>query len=482
MDEARNLKLTNYQREFIESFFSLTSKRNHLLLAPTGSGKTILTAVIVDRLMSKGAQRILVLTSAKLLVDQYKYVFSEYVESSRFMVLSRKTLREYETLKMQGHEFPQMIVVGTWENAKLEDAEELVISTKWDLIIIDEVHFSPGSQRASHLYSIISGVNSDYKLVVSDPFDNNKIKQILGEKYGTFKVTRWSRKELISSERSSRPHIVRNLYYTRTAEEITFIRSYVKLSKSLVMSNLEQKIHSRLVSSSLFAAEESLRNLRNRLVHRDLEIFSSEVSSGIENVKDEELLGDVNIYHPNADWSTLNIIKVTELITSTINSLDHIQVDSKFNALLNYLKEHKNQSSRIWIYASHKSTLTYLFSSLKESFEKIYVLHGQMPTSDIQTELGKFEIDGGILIASTNLLKGVDLNFDTLVFYDVPESENLLYFVLSRSTLPDDSNFTVNPIEVAIMSDTSGVVRSEKTREDRLRKILESTTGGTKNV
>lgn len=482
MDETRNVKTNNYQKEFVEYFFSLTSKRNHLLLAPVGSGKSITITVIVDRLISKGAQRILVLTSAKILVDQYKYLFNEYVTSSRFLVLSRKTLREYETLKKQGHEFPQMIVVGTWENAKLEDAEELITSTKWDLIIIDEVHFSPSSQRASHLYSIIARANSDYKLVVSAPFDNNKIKQILGDKYETFKVTRWSIKELISSEKSSRPHKVKNVFYSRTAEEITFIRSYVKLSKSLAMSSLEQKIHSRLVSSSLFAAEESLRNQRNRLVHRDLEIFSSEDSSGVENVKDEELLGDVNIYQSNADWSTLNIIKVTELITSTINSLDLIQVDSKFNALLNYLKEHTNQSSRVWIYASYKSTLTYLFSSLKESFEKIYVLHGQMPTSDIQAELSKFKIDGGILIASTNLLKGVELNFDTLVFYDVPESENLMYIVLSRSTLLADSSFTLNPIEVAIMSDTSGVLQSEKTRENRLIKMVESTSSDLKNV
>lgn len=482
MDETRNVKLNNYQKEFTESFFNLTSKRNHLLLAPVGSGKSITIAVIVDRLISKGAQRILVLTSAKILVDQYKYIFNEYVKSSRFMVLSRKTLREYETLKMQGLVFPQMIVVGTWENAELEDAGELITSTKWDLIIIDEVHFSPGSQRASHFYSIIAEVKSDYKLVVSDPFDNNKIKQILGEKYETFEGTRWSRKELISSERSSRPHEVRNVYYTRTTEEITFIRGYVNLVKSLAMSNLEQKVQSRLVSSSLFAAEESLRNMRNRLVHRDLEIFSSEDSAGIENIKDEELLGDVNIYQSNADWSEQKINGVTEHITSTINSLDLIQVDSKFNALLNYLKEHTNQSSRVWIYASYTSTLTYLFSSLKESFEKIHVLHGQMPTSDVQAELSEFKIDGGILIASTNLLKGVDLNLDTLVFYDVPGSENLLYFILSRSTLPDDNSFTLNPIEVAIMNDVSGVLRSEKARDDRLKKILESTTSDTNNV
>lgn len=482
MDESRNVKLTNYQSEFVKSFFSLTCNRNHLLLAPVGSGKSLLTSVIIESLISNGAQRVLVLTSAKVLVDQYKYVFSEYVKSSQFLVLSRKTLREYKTLKTQGHELPPMIVIGTWENAKLEDAGELIFSRKWDLIIIDEVHFLPGSQKASLFYSVIAGANSDYKLVVSDPLDNHNIKQILGEKYETFEVTRWGRKEFIASGKSSRPIEVRTVNYARTPEETAFIRSYVKLSRLLSISNFEQKVRSRIVSSSLYAAEDSLRNLRNRLVHGDLEIISPEESSSIENIKDEELLGDINIFQTNTNRSEQEISRFTELVNSAINSLDLIQVDSKFNALLSYLKESKKQASRVWIYASYKSTISYLFSSLKESFQKVYFLHGQMPSSDVQSELEKFIIDGGILIASSSLLKGVDLNLDSLVLYDVPESENLIYFVLSRAILPANSSSPLNPIDIVIVSDTSAVLRTEKTRKDRLVKILESTISDAKNV
>jgi hypothetical protein len=95
-----------------------------------------------------------------------------------------------------------------------------------------------------------------------------------------------------------------------------------------------------------------------------------------------------------------------------------------------------------------------------------------MSSYQIVEAIDLFTANGGILIASLSLLKGFDLPIDTLILYDIPDNENLVFGILSRALFHMSIEGSEKPINIYALNDGSGVLKSEEIRLQRFQEYV----------
>ena len=453
-----SITLNQRQQKFVDRFLSTESLPYQLLLAPVGSGKTILTVSVIDRLMRQpNAGRVLILTDRQELLYQYQISLQNFTSGNKIIRLDRKVVREVETLA--GDALENAIALTTSATAIKNDVSNLILSSIWDLIVIDHSYSSSDSKQAQ-LLKLITGkaITKKLLILVSIYPDYKSIKEILGDSISQLEVTRWSYKDLTSSDKPMRKVKINIFEYQRTKEEVDFIKNYMNLSK-LIKNDPVKKVRPRLVSSSLYAAEQSLRRYRDSIVHSDIDLLG-EIELTLE---EEDLQVAGNLTEIKDSKANNDLERQISEISHVLQSIDEIKVDSKFNALLSTLNPQGVALGRIWIYAAYRNTVDYLYSSLAETFINVHKIHGSMDTGSVSEAMERFRNEGGILIASGTALMGLTLSIDTLVLYDVPESSASIYQIISRFLfIPDDKSN--DPVSIIGLLDKSGILSSENKR------------------
>ncbi len=469
--------LSEYQREFVDRFLSPNSPPNHILVAPVGSGKTTTTSAIVYEMVKRGARRILILVPALVLVDQYKRSLSGIEQDIKVIPLNRKIIREIDFLDQKESFWAKSIAIATLRQAVNDEIKESILASHWDLIAVDESeHFIANVKNALFLQTIAEKQIAKRVLLLTDRVPDTTLRGNsdsvqLTKFLNRFVITRWTRKNILPSERTKEIRFS-TISYERTEEEIEFIKKYTYLSKWLSNRAAQNKIRSRLVSSSLYAAEESLRNLRNQLVHGELNNLFGVNENEKELIRNEELLGDINSAQIDKKFSTEDIPKLMNDLSTTLELLDKIQIDSKFNALSQMVKAVQHKEQRTWIYASYQSTISFLNSSLNEPAKNVYQIHGQMPSYDASEAIRRFKEDGGFLISSTSRLMGINFALDSLILYDTPENENLIYTIFTRISGSSPQKPT-EPVNIIAFDDISNAIKSERKRLERMQRLLQ---------
>ena len=226
-----SIALNPWQQKFVDHFWSTESLPYQLLLAPVGSGKTILTVSVISRLMRQpNAGRVLILADRQVLLYQYQISLQNFIRGNKTIRLDRKVVREVETLA--GDVLENAITLTTSATAIKNDVSNLILSSNWDLIVIDHTYSSSDSKQAQLLKSIIGkAITKKLLILVSIYPDYKSIKEILGESISQLEVTRWSYKDLTSSDKPMRKVKINIFEYQRTKEEVDFIKRYINLSK-----------------------------------------------------------------------------------------------------------------------------------------------------------------------------------------------------------------------------------------------------------
>jgi hypothetical protein len=473
--------LDRNQSEFVVKVLNQSSSRFHLLIAPAGSGKTTVSCVIASETIRLGAKRILILVPARTLMDQYKYILSNSVRGIKIVSLDRKIIREFESSNKREAFWTDVIVLATLQMIALnEEIREDIFSVPWDLIIIDDMASFPKSdsrigfmvnsmlqKRIARQFLILSDPNQriDSSGDITEIFDNAILSQL--------EVTKWSNKDVFAINEANRNLKIALVNYERSKEELNFIEKYTRLFKRLSKRKLEGEIRSRLLSSSLYAANESLRGLRNRLVHGDLSSLLSIEDNENEFIKDEELLGDANSSNFDINLSNEELISLIKECEDALDYLDKTQTDSKLNALQELFTNKKLGESRTWVYALYLSTISYLYISLSDKFSNIYEISSRTEYGFNAEALRTFRSNGGTLVASAHFLRGLDLPISNIVLYDVPKNKELIYVILSRALSPRMSNNYDDGVNIFILNDISDAIDSESKRIQDFQKIVE---------
>lgn len=458
---------------------STISRPNHLLIAPAGSGKTVISTIIIHELLKINKRRILVLVPARQLIDEYRRELGNIVDNTKVIVLERKVIREIEALGQKESFWNNTLAISTFQQALSEEVGTKILSIPWDLIVIDDLEaIIYGGKQANFLNLIIEKQIAKRLLILSDPaqknysFENSKSildNQLLVE----FEITKWTRKDIYPLGKNTREVSFSVINYERTKEEISFIKKYTSLSKWLSNQKFQNNFRSRLVSSSLYTAEESLRNLRNRLVHGDLNNLLAADETGNEFIKNEELFGDFNADNIDAKSSKIDLANLLKECERVLERLDQTQIDSKLDALLTFFINNQVNEKRTWIYTPYLSTISYLFGSISEIATNVYQMSSQVEQNKNLESINHFKSSGGTLIASTHFLKGLSIPTNNLILYDIPQGENLIYLILSRvlyNMVPDNLH---NPVNIVLLNDTSNILSSEKQRLQSFQKFAE---------
>jgi len=126
-----------HQLEAVYDYFLKLPRIRFLLADDPGAGKTIMAGLLIKELKARGlARRILIVTPANLSFQWQRELKDKFREN--FNVIRGDVLRAtYGQNPWQ--EQDQVITSISWVS-RIEDANESLLRTRWDLIIVDEAH------------------------------------------------------------------------------------------------------------------------------------------------------------------------------------------------------------------------------------------------------------------------------------------------------------------------------------------------------
>lgn len=148
-----------YQEEAVQSLFDYfaNNKGNPIIAMPTGTGKSIVIAEFIRRVLSTWPnQRILVLTHVKELIEQNANKIKETWPMCPLGIYSAGLGRK---------DAFQPVICGGVASVNNADA---ILNRAWDLVIIDEAHLVSPKQESTmygKIFSRLRAVNPNVKLI-----------------------------------------------------------------------------------------------------------------------------------------------------------------------------------------------------------------------------------------------------------------------------------------------------------------------------
>src|SRR6201993_1557194 len=126
-----------HQLEAVYDYFLKLPRIRFLLADDPGAGKTIMAGLLIKELKARGLiKRILIVTPANLTFQWQRELKDKFREN--FEVIRSDVLRaNYGTNPWQ--EKNQLITSVSWVS-RIEDANESLLRSQWDLVIVDEAH------------------------------------------------------------------------------------------------------------------------------------------------------------------------------------------------------------------------------------------------------------------------------------------------------------------------------------------------------
>lgn len=126
-----------HQLEAVYDYFIKAPRIRFLLADDPGAGKTIMAGLLIQELKARGLiQRILIITPANLTFQWQRELKDKFRQS--FEILNGQVLRaQYGSNPWQEKE--QVITSISWVS-RVEDAQNSLMRSHWDLIIVDEAH------------------------------------------------------------------------------------------------------------------------------------------------------------------------------------------------------------------------------------------------------------------------------------------------------------------------------------------------------
>ena len=462
MGKYNQVSLNANQNSLINNVLSSDFSRK-ILFAPIGSGKTRVVGEIAKQLIEIGSPRILIVTHSKLLIDRYIELFDGYDLKPKVTVLDVKKYREIDFQCETNNLWDNSIILTSLSSLKQVEIQELVWSLDWQLIIFDDVILKPSTSDSTFLPEFIRRTKTEKLLLIAIPGNQSNIERTLGPLFQGFSVTRWE----LDSPIIKIPLTYLVINYQRTEPELGFISQYNRILKYLNSVEYQQQILLSSLSSSLYVAEKTIRDIRNSIAHNSYEASVQSRDEDLAVISDEEtsFLAPISL---RDDFLPLNKRKhLLKLINKSISLFNQIDVDSKFEALRKGLQEFIDLNNRIWIYSYNQSTISYLYSSLKDYNLNIFQISNHDSIHEEEESMDSFLKDGGVLIAPFNKINGNLLDFDGLVLFDIPKNISLLTYILRYNT-----TYESKPRKVITLHDESKMIVSEEQRNQMVGELI----------
>jgi len=437
-----------HQLEAVYDYFLKIPRIRFLLADDPGAGKTIMAGLLIKELKVRGlVKRILIVTPANLTFQWQREMKDRFRE--KFEIIRGDVLRaNYGSNPWQ--EKNQVITSVSWASLQ-EDANQSLLRTTWDLIIVDEAHKMSAydDEHKTYAYQLgeeLSERTDHFLLMTATPHKGDKnqfqlflrlldkdvyadissLDEAIEQRNAPFYLRRV--KEALVTFPDPDSGVVKSLFTQRIVKTIGFeiqdeewdfyneltryveeqsIRAAADNSARARAVGFTMAMLQRRFASSLYAVRRSLERMKARReeILRDPEAWrqkqiQNRLPDNFEDLPDEEkqrlyetLEETVITYDPNE--LKIDIEKLGKLIDQA-KELEALEIENKVIKLKELLTQQgifADTKMKLLIFTEHKDTLDYLAGDGKD---------GRPLGKLIEWGLHVTQIHGGMKIGDRN--------------------------------------------------------------------------------
>ena len=443
--------LAKHQAALVADMLGTLPPTRRLLVAPVGLGKTHTAVALAKRIADEGGKYRILVIGPKPLMAMYEHRLRDALPDAHIAAVSRQIFRELEDAASGEQPVwpaPFVAIFGM-DTARQDDVRAALCSVTWDLVILDEVHLFARS-RWTLLKTIISQEAFARVLLITSTPEVKGVASLLKN----VPTIQWKIPE--GMNRTSRPESqllpakVVLVTYQRTDEEASLLRAVLTLANELSSTpagKLAKHTLLRQASSSPVALERTVRRWRNLLAHGSANALLDGTTR--EPIEDDFALDaddDIYISSTGTLGAWLSRARALNSLNELVDKLELVARDSKREAFEGLLKQLQAElKARLWhvcVFCSSMATANYLHSSIANRGLKAWLLTTESTSEQLGIELEGFQKNGGVLITTTAMLRGMDLrDADVFIHYDPSGSADEEYVRASRG--PHAANYVL---------------------------------------
>lgn len=408
--DPQSLQLRPAQREAVGRFFEPGAPERQVLLAPPGTGKSVIASAVAEEGFRRGAQSILVLAAQNVVAQSVAW---RAAGQSRTPFELHRALSSSTAARPQARWPEEVLAFGSLRRAAREPVAGALRARGWDLLIVDLSGAS--HEDVETLKSLVGGSRFERVLALDNALSLPDVWSWLNVSPLAFDVP--NVEGMLSPP--LRFSVVR---YHRSQAEIAIAGRVQQLAMMLRQAapRLRQRLPAAAASSPLalqsqsWAVAEDLRYVRNRLAH------------GLPSAPQEQL--ELEIEPSQLPLVPTQLPIVEELrrdLMALADDVDQLDTDTKWLAFVNAFSERSDATAVVM--CDFPETATYVADRLQT--EDVEAL----PVVDEASLRTAASTSGMVLVVADDLLPGLDLRWARVAYnYDLPASQRRAHIRWSR--------------------------------------------------
>jgi superfamily II DNA or RNA helicase len=461
-----------HQLEAVYDYFLHLPRIRFLLADDPGAGKTIMAGLLLKELKIRGlVKRTLIVSPANLCFQWQREMKDKFHEN--FDIMRGEILRAtYGSNPWQ--EKNQVITSISWVS-RIEDANESLMRSEWDLVIVDEAH-KMSAYSADHktlayqLGESLSEMTDHYLLTTATPHkgdpknfclflelldkdvygDVKSLEEAMRRNSAPFYLRRI--KEALVTFPDPDTGEVKKIFTNREVQTIEFqideeewdfydaLTRYVE--DQSIKASMDDSVRGRALgftmamlqrrfASSVYAVRRSLERMRDKRqkILDDPEAYRQEqiakkIPEDFDELTEEERQEIIDVLEgvvASIDPAALKeeILQLGKLIDQA-QALEQREVESKLVKLREVITEQgvfEDPKMKLLIFTEHKDTLDYLVGKLQEWGLSVTQIHGSMKIGDRDNPRTRlyaeraFRDEVQLLVATEAAGEGINLQF-----------------------------------------------------------------------
>lgn len=369
-----------YQVNFIQRFIAEIKPGSiHILLAPDGSGKSTVVAGTISELVRTGRmRRILILTLPAVIAQWTSLLEPRALAPVAINSQALRLIREQLGNSLRG--WQDGIYSMSIDLAKRSDVCEFVSSVGWNLVVVDEAPQLSG-KRLQLIQSLLAKEDPPSLLLVTNV-------QSEGTRAFAERATLIDWTEAVAELRSRQEvdangaplRVTRS--YRRSEEEVALAAGVVDNARQL--GQLKGMVLLQRAASSISSLEDSLVR------------WVEEFQGGVEHI---------------------------EALEELLQRVEQLRVDSRLKCFQGLLEELIGAGVRhVVTFCEYRSTLDYLLAAVEQRDFTKFEVHAGLADERRQEAISQFEKEGGLLVATTAAIRGLEFTCEAAIHYDLPMS------------------------------------------------------------
>lgn len=439
-----------------------TAGRIRVLLADdVGLGKTIMIGMVLkELLLSSKIKKVLIVCPAGLQIQWKEELLFKFAEDFEIVSGPVGMDNPYKTIDK---------VITSMDYAKTPKKLELLKDTHWDLVIIDEAHkLKYGNQRFD-LGEVLSENSSHLILATATPHDGKVdnflallglLDQNLQFTEDQYELLHYLDPILIRRMKTEVTDFKGNSLFPHREKPFTididfsleeqefydyvgyYVNKYYRIAteRKKFTAVLALYILHRMVSSSIYAGLQALKNRRGRLWEPYLEPKSTDIYYDYpEDLDAQTREADDEIVIGSTASMGEEIKEELEVLDDLIDmgqKLVDSGIDSKGHTLLEGLNELRKSrpNDKIILFTEFRPTLAYLKQIIEDEGFSVVKIHGGMDIKEREFQTDLFEKNADILIGTDAISEGLNIQFANIVVnYELPWNPNKLEQRIGRA-------------------------------------------------